>query len=126
MHVGGGSGRRSPFGGVSSSFRAAPDEGMTKAPPAPAAAGFRRPPPSEPGAPSASQPLAARRLSTTGGAEVQEIVSMRGSGKYTELLVSWRGNLSSRPSWVLRLELEKNPSFKAAYTAYVRTRGYSA
>ena len=53
-------------------------------------------------------------------ADVGEILGERGRGNFKEMLVKWRGLLSSRPSWVLLIELKKNPSFRDVYEQYKR------
>ena len=83
---------------------------------------FRRPPPRS--SPDSSTSAFASRLGGTmgqrGGLQLDEILGERGSGPLTELLCRWKNYLSSRPSWVLLAELEKNPTFEEAYKSYRR------
>ena len=62
---------------------------------------------------------AQQRLGTTQLTVIAEILGERGTGRLTELLVRWKGNLATRPSWVLHIELRKNATFKEAYTNYL-------
>ena len=57
-------------------------------------------------------------------ADVEEVLGERGAGATTEMLVRWKGMLSTRPSWVLLSELKKNPRFRDVYEEYT-ARGAS-
>ena len=79
---------------------------------APTARSFRRP------ADDANDKMTRRAAAIAMAAAVDEIVGERGEEPYKELLVRWCGHLNSRPSWVLEIELKKNPSFQAVYERY--------